>query len=125
MSPKENEENAVTAPVKATATKERPKLSNAKTNNDEINLISSRKQKSEARKKETVKASKRSITLYNKIKGCKWDEVLQHLDYYERDATNWIEEVNQDGSKRWRSLPIHLVSISIVFFQYRKRLDYR
>lgn len=119
----EKKQNAVTAPVEATATKERPKLCNAKTNSGEINLISSRKQKSEARKKETVKASKRSITLYNKIRGCKWDEVLQHLDYYERDATNWIEEVNQDGSKRWRSLPIHLVSISICLLPISQALQ--
>ena len=109
-------EASVTAPMKISQTRQRPKLTKAHEEEEEINFISSRKQKSEARKKDSVKATNRSITLFNRIKEKKWDAVLEHFDYYERDATNWIEEVNDDGSKRWRSLPIHLVSILLLIY---------
>ena len=61
-------------------------------------------------KTESVKADKRTMVLFKSIRDQNWEDVLKHLDYYERDAKQWIEEVNDDGSKRWRSLPIHLVS---------------
>ena len=60
-------------------------------------------------RKESVKATKRAMAFFKLIKAGKWDEVLRHLDYYESDAKQWIEENNEDGSERWKSLPIHLV----------------
>lgn len=87
----------------------RPTLKKREDDDGDINLISTRKDKSAAAKKESVKANERGVYLFKCIKDQKWDDVLKHLDYYERDAKNWIEEVNDDGSKRWRSLPIHLV----------------
>ena len=78
----------------------------------EVKLISTKQQKSQAMKTQSAKADKRSMILFKYIKDKSWNDVLQHLDYYERDAYNWIEEVNDDGTKRWRSLPIHLVSAS-------------
>jgi len=76
---------------------------------DNINLISTRAQKRTAMKKEAVNATKRAMALFKVIKAEKWDEVLRHLDYYESDAKQWIEENNEDGSVRWKSLPIHLI----------------
>ena len=88
----------------------RPTLTKKDGDDEEIKLISSRKQRSEAMKTESVKADKRTMVLFKSIRDQNWEDVLKHLDYYERDAKQWIEEVNDDGSKRWRSLPIHLVS---------------
>jgi hypothetical protein len=94
-------------------TKNRPILVRQGDDDDgEVQLISTKQQKSQAMKTQSVKADKRSMILFKYIKDKSWKDVLQHLDYYERDAYNWIEEVNDDGTKRWRSLPIHLVSAS-------------
>jgi len=115
MSSNGKEQASTIVPMQTKQIHRRPRLTKALQEDDaDINFISSRKEKSEARKKDSVKATKRSVTLFNRIREKKWDAVLKHLDYYERDATNWIEEVNDDGSKRWRSLPIHLVSIIII-----------
>lgn len=90
-------------------TKNRPILVRQGDDDDgEVKLISTKQQKSQAMKTQSVKADKRSMILFKYIKDKSWTDVLQHLDYYERDAYNWIEEVNDDGTKRWRSLPIHL-----------------
>jgi hypothetical protein len=91
----------------------RPTLIRKDEDDGEVKLITTRKQRSQAMKIQSVKADKRCLVLFQYIKDTKWKEVLQHLDYYERDACHWIEEVNDDGSKRWRSLPIHLVSAII------------
>lgn len=106
----------------------RPTLKKREDDDGDINLISTRKDKSAAAKKESVKANERGVYLFKCIKDQKWDDVLKHLDYYERDAKNWIEEVNDDGSKRWRSLPIHLVSVSkcsILYSYHFHALDRR
>ncbi len=89
----------------------RPTLLGQEDDEGEVKLITTRKQKSEAMKIQSVKAEKRCLVLFKYIKDQSWSEVLQHLDYYERDASHWIEEVNDDGTKRWRSLPIHLVRL--------------
>ncbi len=68
-----------------------------------------------------VVANKSAKKLYKFIKGEQWNEVLRHLSYNESDCKQWIEEVNDDGSKRWRSLPIHLVStVTVQWKNYRK-----
>jgi hypothetical protein len=58
----------------------------------------------------SVKGSVSIVLLYKNIKARDWEEVMRNLDKNENIAKNWIEEVNPDGSLRWRSLPIHLVS---------------
>ena len=54
--------------------------------------------------------SQRALKLHQNIKEKNWDAVLQLLHYRETDSRIWIEELNEDGSRRWKSLPIHLVS---------------
>ncbi len=61
------------------------------------------------RKQYTLKASDRCKTLLSFIREKKWDEFLQRLEYHEEDAREWIEEDNDDGTPRWKSLLIHLV----------------
>ena len=100
----------ITMASKMRQTGERGAMGNDDDDDRDINLISTRKERSMAMKRESVKATKRSTMLYKSIKDENWDRVLQHLDYHERDAKHWIEELNEDGTKRWRSLPIHLVS---------------
>lgn len=81
--------------------------SEGKVEEQEVNLITSRKQLSQARKMESLRVKKSIRELVSLIKDEKWDDVLAHLYDYEHDADSWIEETNKDGSLRWRSLPIH------------------
>ncbi len=76
---------------------------------NEINLVTSRKGLSAARKKNAIEATARCVTLFGFVKAKKWDDLVHKLDYYESDAREWIEEKNDDGSTRWKSLIIHLV----------------
>ena len=76
---------------------------------DDVNLATSRKQLGAARKENSIKATARCAKLFGLIKQKKWDEFLQNLEYHESDARQWIEEKNDDNTTRWRSLLIHLV----------------
>ena len=98
----------------------RPGLLRSQENHDKINLISSRKEMSTARKKKSLQSTTRCALLFGLIKEKKWDEVLHKLDYYESDAKEWIEENNDDGTTRWKSLLIHLVSFYLCLF-YRDK----
>ena len=83
----------------------------SKDSNDEINLISSRKDLGSTRKQNAIRASSRCKKLFDFIRGKKWDDFLQALEYHEEDAREWIEEENDDGTPRWKSLFIHLVCV--------------
>ena len=79
-----------------------------------ILLLSSRGDK----KKALHHRMQRSIKMHHFIKENKWQEVIESLNYRETDSRIWIEENNEDGSKRWKSLPIHLVSLHPYFSVY-------
>ena len=64
-----------------------------------------------------IQATTRCATLFGYIKEKKWDDLLHKLDYYESDASEWIEEKNDDGTTRWRSLLIHLVRLRLALFE--------
>jgi phage gp46-like protein len=83
--------------------------------NVEVNLITSRKELSASRKNKSLQATARCEILFGLIREKKWEEVLQKLDYYESDAKQWIEEHNDDGTTRWKSLLIHLVRVTLIF----------
>ena len=58
----------------------------------------------------------RSNKMHTCIKEKKWQEVINLLHYRETDSRIWIEENNEDGSRRWKSLPIHLVSLYTYYY---------
>lgn len=109
------------------AREQRPGLLQSQENVKDINLISSRKDLGAARAKKAIQATARCATLYGFIKEKKWDEVLLKLDYNESDAREWIEEENDDGSTRWRSLLIHLVRLnqSVFLFHHVSCIEHR
>ena len=107
------------------AREQRPGLLQSQENVKDINLISSRKDLGAARAKKAIQATARCATLYGFIKEKKWDEVLLKLDYNESDAREWIEEENDDGSTRWRSLLIHLVRLNQISLSFPSCIMYR
>jgi len=70
----------------------------------------------ETKKKSCIKASTRCTELLGCVKDKNWSQLLQKLEYHENDAREWIEELNDDGTTRWKSLLIHLVSLCFTTF---------
>lgn len=62
------------------------------------------------RKPVSVKGSSSIVLLYQNIQERNWDKVFVLLEKNVHNSKSWVEEFNPDGSLRWRSLPIHLVS---------------
>ena len=54
----------------------------------------------------------RSGEVFQFINDGKWSELLDFLDHFVDAASEWVTEHNPDGTVRWRSLPIHLVSFT-------------
>ena len=88
---------------------DRPSLLSIGDDDHEVNLITSRKELSATRRHKSIQATSRCAQLYKLIKEKKWKEFLEKLDYNESDSLEWIEENNDDGTVRWKSLLIHLV----------------
>ena len=80
------------------------------TDQDIFKIVPSNKSLNVVRKKTSIEATTRCTVLFGYIKEKKWDALLEKLAYFESDAKEWIEEKNDDGSTRWKSLLIHLVS---------------
>lgn len=100
----------------------KPSSTNTSSNCDEpspkLDISSLQREDSEnsrplfTRKPVSVKGSAGIVLLYQNIQDRNWDEVIERFEKNEHNSKSWIEEVNPDGSLRWRSLPMHLVSIS-------------
>lgn len=51
-----------------------------------------------------------SSEVFKLIQQGEWSQLLDFLNHFRNAACEWITEHNADGTVRWRSLPLHLVS---------------